>query len=72
MDDEDKKAKLADDRWQDDAEIAAQARDNFEVVGDLEFATPSKVSRGNDNGAYVQAWKWFSFEGTKWDKNKEE
>ncbi len=29
------------------------------------------VSEGEDNGAYVRAWVWFSFEGTSLDKNTE-
>lgn len=29
------------------------------------------VSEGEDNGAYVRAWVWVSFEGTSLDKEEE-
>ena len=29
------------------------------------------VSEGEDNGAYVRAWVWVSFEGTPLDKEEE-
>lgn len=34
----------------------------------LEIGAAAKVSEGGDNGAYVQAWMWVSFEGTPLDK----
>lgn len=36
--------------------------------GDLEFDPDMEVSEGDDNGAYVQGWKWVSFVGTQLDK----
>ena len=36
--------------------------------GELEFDSDAKVSEGEDNGAYVQAWAWISFVGTDLDK----
>ncbi len=38
--------------------------------GDLEFDSSAVISEGDDNGAYVQCWKWISFAGTPLDKNK--
>lgn len=29
------------------------------------------ISKGDDNGCYVQAWVWFDFTGTQFDKNKQ-
>ncbi len=48
--------------------IRQMAKDEFTVDGDLEFDEEAKVSEGNDNGAYVQAWKWVSFANTPFDK----
>ena len=36
--------------------------------GELELDSDAKVSEGDDNGAYVQAWMWVPFEGTDLDK----
>lgn len=35
---------------------------------DLQIDEDALVSEGDDNGAYVQAWVWVSFEGTPFDK----
>lgn len=63
----------ADPSWREtDREIVMAAKDKFEKDGDLEIDLDSQVSHGDDNGAYVQCWKWFPFAGTKWDKEAEE
>jgi len=36
--------------------------------GDLEVDEDAVVSEGDDNGAYVQMWKWVDFGGTEMDK----
>jgi len=38
---------------------------------DVEVDADAKISRGDDNGAYVQCWLWVGFEGTKFDIYKE-
>lgn len=50
------------------AEWAPAAR--YSGDGQLEIDKEALVSEGSDNGAYVQAWVWVSFEGTKLDKEK--
>lgn len=53
----------------EDAEIAELAKQNALVEdGVLEIDTPTIISQGNANGAYVQAWLWVDFAGTKFDK----
>ena len=37
----------------------------FESEGDLELDDDAKISEGDDNGAYVQMWKWVSFSDTE-------
>lgn len=41
--------------------------------GSVEMGDPADlsamVSEGEDNGAYVRAWVWISFEGTALDKD---
>jgi hypothetical protein len=37
--------------------------------GELEIDESAVVSWGADNGAYVQAWLWVSFEGTRFDQS---
>lgn len=37
--------------------------------GELEIDDSAVVSWGADNGAYVQAWLWISFEGTSLDQS---
>lgn len=38
--------------------LVAKARDEWEREGEVEFDDDPVVSRGEDNGAYVQAWVW--------------
>lgn len=52
--------------------IRQLASDKYGRDGDLEFDANATVSEGDDNGAYVQAWKWVSFSGTDLDKKNEE
>lgn len=46
----------------------------FHCPGELEIDGNAVVSEdledGDENGAYVLAWQWVSFEGTKFDKEK--
>jgi hypothetical protein len=57
-------------RRQDIIELAREEHcSNY--YSDNEYPTiddDAKVSEGDDNGAYVQAWVWVSFEGTPLDK----
>ena len=50
--------------------IVELARDTIQKEGEIEFDDNAEVSEGDDNGAYVQAWVWVSFSGTKFDKEK--
>lgn len=52
--------------------IVQIARDNHERDGVLEIDSPTVISEGDDNGAYVQAWVWVGFDGTELDKEGEE
>jgi hypothetical protein len=58
--------------------IIEAAKESLEREGEIEIDLPSPInamtdiSEGDDNGCYVQAWVWFPFEGTPWDKEKEE
>jgi hypothetical protein len=47
-------------------ELASQ----YAKEGEIEFDCigPEDISEGDDNGAYVRAWFWVSFEGTDLDK----
>jgi hypothetical protein len=49
--------------------IRELARDAYQVGGEIEIDEDAKVSQGDDNGAYVQAWVWVDFGGTAIDKN---
>lgn len=40
--------------------------------GDLEMDDNAMISEGDDNGCYVQVWKWVDFNGTEFDKEAEE
>ena len=40
--------------------------------GDVELDSNTVVSEGDDNGAYVLAWKWIPFEDTPFDTTKKE
>jgi len=51
-----------------ESKIRKLASDRLSKEGDLEFDDNSNVSEGNDNGAYVQCWKWIDFTGSALDK----
>jgi hypothetical protein len=54
----------------DRREIVAMAKDEYEGYdGDIQVDGNAVVSHGEDNGAYVQAWVWVSFDGTRFDKD---
>lgn len=55
---ETKKEKVRNDQ------IREFAKTMYEDEGDLEIDETAVVSEGNDNGAYVQMWKWIDFAGT--------
>lgn len=44
---------IGSDRW-----FIAQAKGDFEDEGTLEIDEGAPISRGGNNGAYVQAWVW--------------
>jgi hypothetical protein len=53
----------------DRCEIVEMARNDYGVRdGELEIDDNAVVSHGEDNGAYVQAWVWVGFGGTRFDK----
>lgn len=59
------------------AEILKIAEENFPWRdGEIEMGDAKDknvmVSEGEDNGAYIRAWAWVSFEDTPLDKNKAE
>ena len=39
--------------------------------GECEVDDNAKLSEGDDNGAYVQAWIWVTFSGTPLDKEQQ-
>ena len=41
------------DRW-----YRTRARELYHTDGEIEVDANAPVSRGDDNGAYVQAWVW--------------
>jgi hypothetical protein len=41
-----------------DEQYRTKAKSLFEEEGEIEIDLNAKVSRGGDNGAYVQAWVW--------------
>ena len=53
-----------------DRNILALARLQREQEGDaaIEIDDDAKVSEGDDNGCYVQAWVWVDFSNTAFDK----
>ena len=55
-----------------DEQIVEFAQERHEREGELEIDEGAKVSEGDDNGAYVQAWVWVDFSGTPFDKEKSE
>jgi hypothetical protein len=50
--------------------IIELARAKHQKEGTCEIDDGAKLSEGNDNGTYVQAWVWVSFQGTVFDKEK--
>lgn len=51
-------------------EIIDMARNDYGARdGELEIDDNAVVSHGEDNGAYVQAWVWVGFGGTRFDKD---
>ncbi|MFN0132851.1 MAG: hypothetical protein ACKVW3_10050 [Phycisphaerales bacterium] len=51
-------------------EIIRLARNEYQNYdGDIEIDDNAVVSHGTDNGAYVQAWVWVGFGGTRFDKD---
>lgn len=53
----------------DRREIIEWARNEHEGYdGEVQVDDDAVISHGDDNGAYVQAWVWVSFGGTRMDK----
>ena len=53
------------------ARIVTHAKEAYHEEGELEFDDNAEVSESDDpqeNGAYVQCWKWVPFAGTEFDK----
>lgn len=52
--------------------IVQMAYDEHHVEGEveinLEHDAHDSISEGTDNGCFVRAWVWVSFEGTDFDK----
>lgn len=42
-----------------------------EIEISLEHDPVNMLSEGDDNGCYVRAWVWVSFEGTEFDKSEQ-
>lgn len=61
---------MADKPNEREKQIVELARDTLTKEGSLEIDDDAKVSEGNDNGAYVQAWVWVSFANTPLNKEK--
>jgi hypothetical protein len=59
-------AHLSDQRNQVIVELAQSQAEE----GSMEVDDNVVVSEGDDNGAYVQAWLWVSFDGTALDKEQ--
>ncbi len=53
-------AKAGDDAW-----YVSQAKAQYEQEGEIEIDSNAIVSRGDDPGAYVQAWVWVG--ANHWD-----
>lgn len=51
--------------------IIELAKEQFEREGELEIDSNAKLSEGDDNGTYVQAWVWLPFAGTQFCKGTE-
>ena len=46
--------------WKEDDLYREAASEMFHRDGELEIDADAKISRGDDEGAYVQAWVWVS------------
>ena len=53
-------------------QIRALASAQYHRDGELEIDPDARISEGDDNGAYVQAWVWVDFAGTPLDKEEED
>lgn len=42
----------------DDAQYIQAARRDYHIEGEVEIDENAIVSRGNEDGAYVEAWEW--------------
>jgi hypothetical protein len=49
-------------------EIVALAKAKHYREGEVEVDDNARLSEGDDNGTYVQAWVWVDFSGTKHDQ----
>lgn len=45
------------------------ARAEHQEDGKLEIDEDAKLSEGDDNGAWVQAWVWVDFSGSEFDQD---
>lgn len=62
---------FAERNTQRDLKIIELARSEYESEGECELDDPGCiVSEGDDNGAYVLAWMWVSFDGTDLSKSE--
>ncbi len=48
--------------------LAHEQHNTSSKEGELEIDDDAKISEGDDNGAYVQAWVWVSFADTELNK----
>lgn len=53
-----------------DKEYIRAARNEYEREGEIEIDSNAVVSRGDDPGAYVQAWVWVSHEDVRAHQSK--
>lgn len=44
-----------------DEQLRQMARDQYGAPGEIEIDERARVSRGDDQGAYVAAWVWVAF-----------
>lgn len=50
--------------------IVELARLQHHVEGEVEVDSCARLSEGDDNGCYVQAWVWVDYSGTEFDKEE--
>lgn len=48
--------------------IVELAQETYHCEGSVEIDDDAKLSEGDDNGIYVQAWVWVDLDGTPFDK----